>query len=54
VFLKTPSAEEIANYEAKSREEFAEAQEDYPKALKRYEIAKQSGRPPKEKPLEPT
>lgn len=54
VFLKTPSAEEIANYEAKWREEFAEAQEDYPKALKRYEIAKQSGRPPKEKPLEPT
>jgi hypothetical protein len=54
VFLKTPSAEEIANYEAKWREEFAEAQEDYPKALKRYEIAKQSGRPPKEKPVEPT
>lgn len=54
IFLKTPGAEEIANYETKWREEFAEAQADYPKALKRYEIAKQSGRPPKEKPVEPT
>lgn len=54
IFLKTPNAEEIANYETKWREEFAEAQADYPKALKRYEIAKQSGRPPKEKPVEPT
>lgn len=54
IFLKTPGPEEIANYETKWREEFAEAQADYPKALKRYEIAKQSGRPPKEKPVEPT
>lgn len=54
VFLKTPSAEEIANYETKWREEFAEAQADYPKDLKRYEAAKQTGRPPKEKPVEPT
>ena len=54
IFLKTPSAEEIANYETKWREEFAEAVADYPKDLKRYEVAKQSGRPPKEKPVEPT
>jgi hypothetical protein len=54
VFLKSPSPEEIANYEAKWREELADAKEDYPKQLKRYDIAKQSGRPPKEKPVEPT
>lgn len=54
LFLKTPGAEEIANYEAKWREEFAEAVEDYPKKLNRYEIAAKSGRPPKEKPVEPT
>ncbi len=54
IFLKTPSPEEIANYETKWREEFAEAKADYPKDLKRYEVAKQAGRPPKEKPVEPT
>jgi hypothetical protein len=54
IFLKTPDALEIANYETKWREEFAEAKADYPKALKRYEVAKQAGRPPKEKPVEPT
>ncbi|MFN7159242.1 MAG: hypothetical protein ACK4MR_11195 [Erythrobacter cryptus] len=43
VFLKTPSAEELANYEAKWREELIEAQADYPKALKRYDIAVKSG-----------
>ncbi len=54
VFLKTPSAEEIANYEAKWREEFAEAQEAYPGQLKRYETARKAGRAPREKPVEPT
>lgn len=54
IFLKTPSPEKIANYETKWREEFAEAKADYPKDLKRYEVAKQAGRPPKEKPVEPT
>lgn len=54
IFLKTPNAEEIANYEIKWREEFAEAQADYPKDLKRYEAAAKTGRPPKEKPVEPT
>lgn len=54
IFLKTPGPEEIANYETKWREEFAEAQADYPKALKRYEAAAKTGRPPKEKPVEPT
>jgi hypothetical protein len=54
LFLKTPDAAEIANYEAKWREELIEAQADYPKALKRYDIAVKSGRPPKEKPVEPT
>jgi len=54
LFIKTPNAEEIANYEAKWREEFAEAQADYPKALKRYEAAAKTGRPPKQKPVEPT
>jgi hypothetical protein len=54
IFLKTPGPEEIANYETKWREEFAEAQADYPKALKRYEAAAKTGRPPKQKPVEPT
>ncbi|HSJ79172.1 MAG TPA: hypothetical protein VK913_10615 [Erythrobacter sp.] len=54
IFIKTPSPEEVANYEAKWREELADAKADYPKKLKRYDIAKQSGRPPKEKPEEPT
>jgi hypothetical protein len=54
VFLKTPGPEEIANYETKWREEFAEAKADYPKKLARYEAAKKTGRPPKDKPVEPT
>lgn len=54
IFLKTPSPEEIANYEAKWREEFAEAKEDYPKKMKTYEAAAKSGRPLKNKPVEPT
>lgn len=54
VFLKTPGPEEIANYEAKWREEFEEAKADYPKKLARYNAAKEAGRPPKDKPVEPT
>lgn len=54
VFLKTPDAAEIANYEAKWREEFEKAKRDYPKKLATYNAAKQSGRPPKNKPVEPT
>ena len=54
IFLKTPGPEEIANYEAKWREEFAEAKEDYPKKLKTYQALAESGRRPKEKPVEPT
>lgn len=54
VFLKSPSPEEIANYEAKWREELADAKEDWPKDLARYNAAKEAGRPPKEKPVEPT
>jgi hypothetical protein len=54
VFLKTPNAAEIANYEAKWREEFEEAKADYPKKLKSWQIAKESGRQRKEKPVEPT
>lgn len=54
IFLKTPSPEEIANYEAKWREEFAEAKEDYPKKLKSYQALAEAGRRPKEKPVEPT
>lgn len=54
VFLKTPSPEEVASYEAKWREEFAEAKEDYPKKLATYNAARETGRPPKTKPVEPT
>lgn len=54
VFLKTPNAAEIANYEAKWREEFEEAKEDYPKKLATYNASKQTGRPLKNKPVEPT
>lgn len=54
VFLKTPSPEEIANYETKWREEFADAKEDFPKELARYQAAVKAGRPPKDKPVEPT
>ncbi len=54
VFLKAPSPEEIANYEAKWREELADAQKDYPKDLARYNAAKATGRPPKDAPVEPT
>lgn len=54
VFLKTPNADEIANYEAKWREEFAEALAKYPKKIATYEAAAKAGRPPKEKPVEPT
>jgi hypothetical protein len=54
IFMKTPGPEEIANYETKWREEFAEAKADYPKKLARYNAAKEAGRPPKDKPEEPT
>ncbi len=54
VFLKTPNADEIANYEAKWREEFADELEKYPNKLKRWEIAKESGRQRGEKPEAPT
>ena len=54
VFLKTPSAEEIANYEAKWREEFEEEVRKYPGRLKNWEISRQSGRARGEKPVEPT
>jgi hypothetical protein len=56
LFLKTPSAEEVANYEAKWREELEEEREKYPGRLKSWEIDKQSGRArkDKEKPVEPT
>lgn len=54
IFMKTPGPEEIANYEAKWREEFAEAKADYPKKLARYNAAKEAGRPMKDKPEEPT
>ncbi|MBU7578960.1 MAG: hypothetical protein KAF27_00605 [Porphyrobacter sp.] len=54
MFFKTPGPAEIANYEAKWREEFEEAKADYPKKLARYEVAKKAGRPPKDKPVEPT
>lgn len=54
VFLKTPSAEEIANYEAKWREEFEEELKRYPGRLKNWEVAQKSGRSRGEKPVEPT
>jgi len=54
VFLKTPSAEELANYEAKWREELADARKDYPGQLRRWELEAQSGRKRGAKPVEPT
>ena len=54
IFIKTPGPEEIAKYEAKWREEFAEAKEEYPRKLKNYNALKEAGRPPREKPVEPT
>lgn len=54
VFLKTPSAEEIANYEAKWREEFEKELKRYPGRLKNWEVAQQSGRSREEKPVEPS
>ncbi len=54
VFLKAPSAEEIANYEAKWREEFEKELKRYPGRLKNWEIAQKSGRSRDEKPVEPT
>lgn len=54
VFLKTPNAAEIANYEAKWREEFEEAKRDFPKEMARYNAARETGLTPKNKPVEPT
>ena len=54
VFLKTPDAAEIANYEAKWREEFEEELKRYPGRLKNWEVAQKSGRSRGEKPVEPT
>ncbi|MDC8754321.1 hypothetical protein OIK40_06645 [Erythrobacter sp. sf7] len=54
LFLKTPNAEEIANYEAKWREEFEDEVRKYPGRLKNWEIQQQSGRGRGEKPVEPT
>jgi hypothetical protein len=54
IFLKTPSEAEIANYEAKWREELADARKDYPGKLKRWEIEAQSGSKRNAKPEEPT
>jgi hypothetical protein len=54
VFLKTPGAEEIANYEAKWREEFEKELKRYPGRLKNWEVAQKSGRSRGAKPVEPT
>lgn len=54
VFLKAPSPEEIANYEAKWREELEDERKKYPGRLKNWEIAKESGRSRGDKPVEPT
>lgn len=59
VFLKTPDAEDLAEYDAEWRKELEEAKRKYPGRLKRYEsdIAvwrkTKSGREP-QKPVEPT
>ncbi|MEE4318129.1 MAG: hypothetical protein V2I74_14225 [Erythrobacter sp.] len=54
VFLKTPSAGEIANFEAKWREEFEEEVKRYPRRLASWEAIQKSGRKGAEKPIEPT
>ncbi|MBI1402642.1 MAG: hypothetical protein GC147_05455 [Porphyrobacter sp.] len=54
VFLKTPSPEEIANYEAKWREELADEIKKYPGRLERWEVQQKVGRARGEKPVEPT
>ena len=53
-FVKTPDAAEIANYEAKWREELADEQKDYVGKLKRWEIEKKAGTARGDKPVEPT
>jgi hypothetical protein len=54
VFLKTPDAQEIANYEAKWREEFEEEREKYPRKLANWEARRKAGGRAGEKPVEPT
>lgn len=53
-FLKTPDAAEIANYEAKWREELADERKSFARKLKRWEIEQQAGTARGEKPVEPT
>lgn len=54
IFIKTPNAEEIANYEAKWREELAEEQKDYIGKRKRWEVEKKAGTARGDAPVEPT
>lgn len=59
MFIKTPDAEDLAEYEADWREELAEAREKYPRELARYERrleqAQRTGdRRGLEEPVEPT
>ena len=54
LFLKAASAEEIANYEAKWREEFEDERKKYPRRLANWEAIQKTGRKAGEKPVEPT
>lgn len=54
IFIKTPNAEEIANYEAKWREELAKEQKDYVGKRKRWEVEKKAGTARGDAPVEPT
>ena len=53
-FIKTPNAQDIAEYEAEWEEELAEAIDKYPRRLERWKKRKAAGRNPGERPIEPT
>lgn len=53
VFLKTPSAEEIGNYEREWQRQFDKAKVNYERDLKSYEAAKKAGQSYGAKPVEP-
>lgn len=54
VFIKTPDADEVAEFEAEWREEFDEAVEKYPKRLERWRSGQTSRGSSKPRPEEPT
>lgn len=54
VFLKTPDAAEIANYENEWKRQFEKARKRYASDLKLWESAREIGRPSGPRPVEPS